>query len=380
MLTTAVACADEPWLRHTIDASSQGADGVRLADVNGDNLMDIATGWEEGGIVRAYLHPSRGNERAKWPAVTVGKVKSPEDAVFADLDGDGGIDVISACEGNTRSLFVHWAPKEFLNSDRWKTDAFPVAGPRQSWMYTLPMQIDGVYGIDLMVGSKGDRASVGWLQSPANACDISAWRYHRLEDAGWIMSLIAADMDGDGDDDVLISDRKGAGRGIYWLERPASPAESRWPRHDIGGSDHEILFIAHGDLDQDGQLDVAASAKEKLMWFRRTEDTWKPHEIPLPSGVGTGKSVAICDVNADGKNDLVFSCENARGELSGMRWMSWEASPITGPWSNHEIAGSHGIKFDRVVPHDIDGDGDLDMICCEERANLGVIWYENPAK
>jgi hypothetical protein len=26
----------------------------------------------------------------------------------------------------------------------------------------------------------------------------------------------------------------------------------------------------------------------------------------------------------------------------------------------------------------LDGDGDLDVITCEERDQLGVIWYENP--
>ena len=40
--------AAEPWPRHVIDDSSVGADGVRLADVNGDGLPDITTGWEEG--------------------------------------------------------------------------------------------------------------------------------------------------------------------------------------------------------------------------------------------------------------------------------------------------------------------------------------------
>ena len=51
------------WRRHTIDDSSKGADGVRLADVNGDELVDIATGWEEGGVTRAYINP--GHEKAK---------------------------------------------------------------------------------------------------------------------------------------------------------------------------------------------------------------------------------------------------------------------------------------------------------------------------
>ena len=39
----------QPWKRHTIDKSSIGADGIRMLDVNGDGLHDIATGWEEGG-------------------------------------------------------------------------------------------------------------------------------------------------------------------------------------------------------------------------------------------------------------------------------------------------------------------------------------------
>ena len=33
-----------PWKCHIIDDSSRGADGARLADVNGDGLIDITTG------------------------------------------------------------------------------------------------------------------------------------------------------------------------------------------------------------------------------------------------------------------------------------------------------------------------------------------------
>src|SRR5687768_12258605 len=67
----------QPWGRHTIDDSSRGADGVRLADVNGDGHLDIASGWEEAGIVRLYLNPGPAKAQERWPAVTVGNVKSP---------------------------------------------------------------------------------------------------------------------------------------------------------------------------------------------------------------------------------------------------------------------------------------------------------------
>jgi hypothetical protein len=87
-------------------------------------------------------------------------------------------------------------------------------------MFCLPLQIDGENGIDLVIGSKGKDADVGWLRSPRDPRDLAAWTWHPLTKAGWIMSLVARDMDSDGDEDVLVSDRRGGNRGVYWLERP----------------------------------------------------------------------------------------------------------------------------------------------------------------
>ena len=49
-------------------------------------------------------------------------------------------------------------------------------------------------------------------------------------------------------------------------------------------------------------------------------------------------------------------------------------------WEGHEISGRKGVKFDRLELVDLDADGDLDVLTCEERDNLGVIWYENPTR
>ncbi len=387
----ALATADESgWKRHTIDDSSRGADGARLLDVNGDGWLDVATGWEEGGKIRAYLNPGPKQARRKWPAVTVGEVRSPEDAVFVDLDGDGAYDVVSSCEGRTRTLFVHWAPaardrRAWLDPARWRTAAFPTSVQRTSWMFCLPLEIDGQNGLDLVAGSKAGGAEIGWLQAPKNARDLDQWRWRRLYQAGWIMSLMAQDMDGDGDLDIVASDRKGANRGCLWLENPgAKRAAETWPEHRIGGDGKQVMFLDLSDLDGDGLGDVltAVSGGDILYLRRLAADgrRWETHAIAQPANTGTGKSVRAGDIDLDGKSDLVLSCEKADDAKSGVVWMSYRNDPTDRDWTRHEISGPEGVKFDLLQLLDLDGDGDLDVMTCEERRNLGVIWYENPAR
>ncbi len=372
-----------PWKRHTIDDASRGADGVRLADANGDGLPDIVTGWEQGGVVRVCLNPGRAAARARWPAVTVGKAPSVEDAVFADLDGDGALDVVSACEGGTRALFLHWGPRDrarLLDSEAWRTEPLPASRNMQMWMFSLPLQLDGRNGVDLVAGGKGPGASVGWWESPPDPRKLEEWKWHPLREAGWLMSLLAADMDGDGDLDVAASDRKGARRGCFWLENPG-PARvaDRWSEHAIGGAGREVMFIALGDPDQDGLQDLIVAAKPReLLWFRRKGPggkSWEERPIATPATAGTPKAVAVGDVDLDGRPDLVVTCEEAR-ELSGVFWMLRRGDA----WEAREISGVDGVKHDLVELVDLDGDGDLDAIACEETRNLGVFWYENPAR
>jgi hypothetical protein len=389
------SAAGEPWRRHTIDASSRGADGVRLADVNQDGYPDIATGWEEGGRIRICLNPGPKASRGLWPSVTVGEVKSPEDAVFVDLDQDGAVDVVSCCEGKTRTVFFHWAPKsptKYLQGDAWTTAAVPATLQKQSWMFALPLQIDARHGVDLVLGAKGKGAEVGWLQAPADSRNLAGWKWHPLYRAGWIMSLEPADLDHDGDTDILVSDRKGARRGVLWLENPGADAAARgaaWNEHRIGGGNHEVMFLTQGDLDADGRSDVVAATRGgQILWFSTMDSaagTWSERAIENPHGTPHGKAVSLGDIDLDGTLDLIHSANTGGNrQQPGVVWMS--RSPIRSSknelqeWEVHDISGPQGVKFDLIQTLDLDQDGDLDVITCEERDNLGVFWYENPTK
>jgi len=385
----------EPWPIHVIDGSSRGADGVRLADVNGDGLPDLTTGWEEGGITRVYVHPGHRAARRPWPAVTVGKTPNVEDAVLVDLDADGWTDVVSCCEGRTRTMFVHWAPADrdaYLDQAAWKSEPIPASQQVMMWMFCVPMQVDGRRGVDLVAGGKGGGARIGWFEAPEDPRRLDRWKWHPISPAGWIMSLRSLDLDGDGDLDVITTDRRGGLRGCRWLENPGGgPALLQpWQNHFIGGRQSEMMFMTVADLDADGADEVlAAATPAPLLIFRRrpgTREQWEPFPINMPRGVGTGKGVAAGDVDRDGKPDIVFSCERAGQGRSGVVWMSFGDAPTEKVWTAHQISGPRGIKFDRLELADIDGDGDPDVFCCEEsepaagrRRGLGVFWYENPA-
>ena len=51
---------------------------------------------------------------------------------------------------------------------------------------------------------------------------------------------------------------------------------------------------------------IGGGAKSKILYFRRMSKTgrdWKTYTIPLPPNIGTGKAVAVGDMNGDGVTD-----------------------------------------------------------------------------
>ena len=388
----------EPWKRHTIDASSLGADGVRAADVNGDGAMDLVTSWEQGGLTRVYLADRHGPGVPAWKTITAGTSPDAEDAVFVDADGDGDLDVISSAEGRARRILVHWAPPvaSYPREQEWQTETLYADGSQ--WMFAVPMDVDRRRGPDLVVGGKNERASIGWLESPVNPRRVTDWTFHRLSDAGWIMSLIIKDMNRDGLDDVLVSDRFAAMAGVRWLENPgpASGAlDGSWTNHWVGARERSPMFIDAGDLDGDGADEIVVPHYLKddfgLSIFKRStterSDAWVEHKIPYPALAGRPKAVAIGDIDLDGRRDIVLSAEQATNGKRGIVWLRFRDSPYQGNWDVFDLSGPDGIKFDLNLLLDVDADGDLDVINSEENDNardgkpgLGVVWYENPIR
>ncbi len=379
------------WKRHTIDNRSRGADGTRLADANGDGLPDIVTGWEQGGVTRLYIHPGPSDVTRPWPAVTVGPAADVEDAVMVDLDRDGAIDVVSSCEGKRQALLVHWGPSlgRLMDPSAWRTDAIPASENRFRWMFALPVDVDGDGRVDLVAGGKGAGAELGWWKAPEeDTRDLSSWTWYPMQSIGWLMSLEAVDVDGDGDLDLLFTDRKGDTSGCYWLEHPSRgvgevPGQwtRQWTRHTVGVSGREAMFLDRGDVDGDGLEDIVVAVRPRAIVICRRLDSsgarWAEHEISITESYGTSKAPAVADLDGDGKPEIVFSTERADGKKLGVGRLVNDRDPFADQWTIEPISGPEGVKHDLVETIDLDADGDLDVLTCEESANLGVIWFEN---
>lgn len=379
--------AGTPWPRHTIDASSEGADGVKLTDINRDGRLDLVTGWEEGNITKLYLHPGSKNVKQPWPAVVVGNTPAVEDAVFADMNADGRADVVSCTEKGSEKIFIHWSPKrKHLNASRWKQDILPASDGLMMWMYAEPCQLDGQFGIDLLAAGKGEGAALGWFEAPADASDLDGWRWHSISPVGWVMSLIVRDMDMDGDEDVVITDRYGPMAACRWLENPGPGPQQKqpWASHMIGAVGLEVMFMTMADLDGDGREEAIVSERSgnTIQLFSRSSEEaadWQIRIINLPPTTGKAKSVEVGDVNGDGHADLIISTNTYGEEVNGLIWM--DGHTLSQP-NFKAIASPHNAKYDKVVLMDVDEDGDLDVLICEENfgedsEGLGLIWYEN---
>jgi hypothetical protein len=285
-----------------------------------------------------------------------------------DLDSDGDLDVLSATEGKSNTLFLHFAPDDttrLLDGDAWTTVPLPQSDGDTRWLFCLPLK-PGVF----LAAGKGDNAGVYRYTCEGPPRDAASWKAERLGDAGWVMTMKALDQHR-----VLMSNRRPPNPGLFIIEEPLS--ESPVLRR-VAESDEPLMFADYV-LRPDNALPTVYAGLQATAWQSFTPDggSYRVTRHPLPAWSGTGKGVAVGDLDGDGLEDLALTCEHAEDKV-GVWWIS-NVAAVGGKATNYRPVTNHiGVKFDRIELIDLDGDDDLDLITCEERDGLGVIWYENP--
>jgi hypothetical protein len=203
---------------------------------------------------------------------------------------------------------------------------------------------------------------------------LSFWRWPGLQrtfiarpDVEFTTDGSLADLDGDGDIDIVIADGP-KGLNLIWFENPGRqgdpPGTMRWKRHSIGAAGDWVKDIEVADFDGDGRLDVAVRTPRDLMIFFRTPTDWTR---ALLQGFAIGEEgMASGDIDGDGRVDLV---------LRGL-WASNPGGPAARDplrWRPFPI-GDFDAAFKALVV-DLDGDGKLDILTSSSEHTADVAWY-----
>ena len=382
------------WTRHTISTAYTGGDGNDAADVDGDGDTDLATSWEEGQAATISIRPSSGwDAAANWNTFTVGSsIPGLEDAKFCDVDGDGRLDVITACEACTK-VSIHFAPVSptaYTTAASWTTVVIDTA---YRWIQVACDDVNGDGRKDIVAG--GRRLVVNNLDTPAKISifygpaaaprTAGSWSRTDLSDAGWTMTAEVRDIDADGLKDILVSDRlylwavPGTNvkdpslTGIRWLRQ--SPAGT-FTNYRIAAPQGDIRFVGYESVS--GKIFDATANSPNAKWYvhERTgtvTDQWTGTVIPTPTSFGTFQTASWGDMDGDGTLDVVVSASGATGSLSGVIWLKGPGFTQRG-----EVSGpGGGEKWDNTILTDVDGDGDLDIVSTEQNTGLGLVWFEN---
>jgi len=183
-------------------------------------------------------------------------------------------------------------------------------------------------------------------------------------------SVYAADLDGDGDTDMLsasFNDNK-----IAWYENTNGQGDFG-PQQIITDTAIGASSVFATDLDNDGNIDVLATAglANKIIWFKNLDGQGNFGSEQLITNETAGPtSVFAIDIDNDGDMDVLSGSSDAK-----MAW--YENTNGEGSFGTQQIISTDFEYPLNITAPDLDGDGNLDVLSGSGNNNNKVVWFKN---
>ena len=402
------------WVEHRIDDSAlagirlRGADGLTIGDLDGDGFYDLVAVHEDSDHLRLSFGTGDPDD---WRSITLAEgalVAEVEDSALADLDADGDLDLVVACEDAHLAYFENPGGAPARIASAWRSVIPSATRGRGSWIRVYAANLDGDSSLEVVATNKSipmpsGKGSMDVPSTPVSIFEIDgdpldpdAWRETPLAEYVVPVNARPVDLDADGDLDVLAGSR-GESRMIVhesredgwvaWPIAPANPQPIRWLGLPKGLSGFELAFA---DLNADGRLDIVVNDTVwSIAWLEQPERfdaPWTAHRIgwALPD---SPNALALVDVDGDGRLDLFsggYSEDPRETETpdpgllhrGGGIWWFEQPADATEAWTRHDVSRRVRGMYDVFVPRDLDGDGLVDFL--GTRGNSGdldgVFW------
>ena len=372
----------------TYDSGGFGAESVAVRDVNGDGKPDLLvanTCVIDGafncvnGSVGVLLGNGDGTFQA---AVSYGSDGTGAASLAVrDVNGDGNQDVLvaNACGNNGNYGCMIGSVGVLLGHGN---GTFRAAVNYTSGGYepdsVAVRDLNGDSNPDLVVASQCDNSGncngvVGVLLGDGNGAFQPVVTY---DSGGYqAQSVAVADVNGDGKSDLVVANAcansnctNGGVVGVLLGNGDGTFQAAM--SYGSGGQEAESVAVA--DVNGDGKFDlVVANGDGSVGVLLGNGDGTFQSAMSYGSGGASASSVAVADVNGDGKLDLVVAnscassdCANGSvGVLLGNGDGTFQAAV---PYS------SGGLYTGAVVLGDLNRDGKLDLVLASEYATSSV--------
>jgi len=296
----------------------------------------------------------------------------------ADLDGDGDLDLTSADALPNNSLY--WFEND--GKGRFRKHFVQREDPERLERHAIgDIDKDGHLDIVIVKNLFGDLL---WFRNSGTPTDGKLWNRcviasKKLRGA---YDVALADYDGDGDLDVAASSWR-LSNNFVWYENDGTPADGEWMMRVIEADVKETRMIRAADIDGDGDPDLIGTAREEplVVWY---ENTGRPAQTGWKKHVIDGRSVQpihgeVVDLDRDGDLDVLmafgmgFSGDSKSEQIA---WYENDGTPADGPWRKHTVREELLGAFEAVTG-DFDGDTDLDIVATVWNGAGQVVWFEN---
>jgi len=280
---------------------SNGPSDVDLADFNGDGLMDVLVASAgTTAPMRVLLGDGSGMLTAAT-IVTVGPNR--KQAEPGDVDGDGHIDIVSNISGSGLALRV------YINDGSGSFDVgfTEPTGPGQIGQApnrSLALgDVDGDGDLDAFGVGNNDDVLILYLNDGSGSFEVGGTQ--PIPSGG--QSVTAADLDADGIEQIILTENLERTVRVYtWDGTDLLEVD----RQGLLTSQRDDYGIVAADLDNDGAVEIAIGAAVTLEVF---ENDGPPGYLRRVASYSIGdrcKSVAAGDLDGDGDIDLAAAQTN----------------------------------------------------------------------